>query len=122
MSLTEQQKKRLRGMGHNLKPVILVGAGGLSESLLEEFDRSLAHHELMKIKISLINLCKFKITRTLVILCDSIKISLKLVFKDNNLFAFSNANLSMAFNISDFINGKSDIISIKLYTKDLFSE
>jgi len=53
MSLTEQQKKRLRGMGHNLKPVILVGAGGLSESLLEEFDRSLAHHELMKIKISL---------------------------------------------------------------------
>jgi RNA-binding protein len=40
-------------MGHNLKPVILVGAGGLSESLLEEFDRSLEHHELMKVKISL---------------------------------------------------------------------
>lgn len=53
MSLTEQQKKRLRGMGHNLKPVILVGTGGLSASLLEEFDRSLDHHELMKVKISL---------------------------------------------------------------------
>ena len=36
-----------------MKPVILVGAGGLSASLLEEFDRSLAHHELMKVKISL---------------------------------------------------------------------
>ncbi len=50
MPLTEQQKKRLRGLGHKLKPVIIVGAGGLSESLLEEFDRSLDHHELMKVK------------------------------------------------------------------------
>jgi len=34
-----------------LKPVIIVGAGGLSAALLEEFDRSLAHHELMKVKL-----------------------------------------------------------------------
>ena len=53
MPLTEQQKKRLRGLGHNLKPVILVGAGGLSDSLREEFERSLEHHELMKVKVSL---------------------------------------------------------------------
>ena len=52
MSLTEQQKKRLRGLGHKLKPVITVGTGGLSDSLLEEFERSLEHHELMKIKVN----------------------------------------------------------------------
>jgi RNA-binding protein len=52
MQLTEEQKKRLRGLGHRLKPVVMVGAGGLSVSLLEEFDRSLAHHELMKVKVS----------------------------------------------------------------------
>ena len=52
MNLTEDQKKRLRGLGHKLKPVIIVGAGGLSPTLLEEFDRSLAHHELMKVKLS----------------------------------------------------------------------
>jgi len=52
MPLTEQQKKSLRGLGHQLKPVVMVGAGGLSASLLEEFDRSLAHHELMKVKVS----------------------------------------------------------------------
>ncbi|HFD81605.1 MAG TPA: ribosome assembly RNA-binding protein YhbY [Gammaproteobacteria bacterium] len=52
MTLTEQQKKRLRGLGHKLKPVILVGAGGLSDSLLEEFDRSLEHHELMKVRVN----------------------------------------------------------------------
>ena len=52
MSLVEQQKKRLRGLGHTLKPVIMVGAKGLSKSLLDEFDRSLAHHELIKIKLA----------------------------------------------------------------------
>ena len=52
MPLTDEQKKRLRGLGHKLKPVVMIGAGGLSTSLLEEFDRSLAHHELMKIKVS----------------------------------------------------------------------
>jgi RNA-binding protein len=52
MALTEQQKKTLRGLGHTLKPVILVGSGGLSRSLLEEFERSLEHHELMKVKVS----------------------------------------------------------------------
>lgn len=52
MNLTEEQKKKLRGLGHALKPVIIVGAGGLSDSLLEEFDRSLAHHELMKVKLN----------------------------------------------------------------------
>jgi RNA-binding protein len=52
MILTEQQKKRLRGLGHKLKPVITVGTGGLSESLLAEFESSLEHHELMKVKVS----------------------------------------------------------------------
>jgi len=52
MSLTEQQKKRLRGLGHKLKPVIIVGTGGLSASLLEEFESSLEHHELMKVKVN----------------------------------------------------------------------
>jgi len=53
MTPTEQQKKRLRGIGHKLKPVITVGTGGLSDSLLEEFESSLEHHELMKVKISI---------------------------------------------------------------------
>ncbi len=52
MPLTEQQKKRLRGLGHKLKPVIIVGSGGLSNSLLEEFERSLDHHELMKVRVN----------------------------------------------------------------------
>ncbi|HHH43435.1 MAG TPA: YhbY family RNA-binding protein [Gammaproteobacteria bacterium] len=53
MSLTEPQKKRLRGLGHKLKPVVTIGSGGLSDAVLDEFTRSLDHHELMKLKVNL---------------------------------------------------------------------
>lgn len=52
MSLTEQQKKHLRGLGHKLKPVIMVGQNGLTKALLDEFERSIAYHELIKVKLS----------------------------------------------------------------------
>lgn len=51
MSLSESQKKQLRGLGHRLNPVILVGDAGLSESLLRELDSSLDHHELLKVRV-----------------------------------------------------------------------
>jgi RNA-binding protein len=51
MTLNESQKKYLRGRGHDLKPLIIVGDAGLSESLLAEFDATLAHHELIKVKV-----------------------------------------------------------------------
>ena len=51
MKLTESQKKYLRGLGHRLKPVITVADAGLSESLLKEFESTIAHHELIKVRI-----------------------------------------------------------------------
>ena len=51
MNLSESQKKYLRGRGHELKPLIIVGDAGLSESLLAEYRSTLAHHELMKVKV-----------------------------------------------------------------------
>ncbi len=51
MTLSESQKKYLRGLGHALKPVIMVGDQGLSESLLTEYDSALEHHELIKVKV-----------------------------------------------------------------------
>lgn len=49
--LSETQKKYLRGLGHQLKPVITVGDAGLSESVMKEFDASISHHELIKVRI-----------------------------------------------------------------------
>ncbi len=51
MDLSESQKKYLRGLGHDLKPLIMVGDAGLSESLLIEYEATLAHHELIKVKL-----------------------------------------------------------------------
>lgn len=51
MNLNEHQKKFLRGLGHQLKPLIMVGEAGLSASLLAEFESTLAHHELVKVRV-----------------------------------------------------------------------
>ena len=51
MTLSEAQKKYLRGLGHQLKPVVMIAEGGLSPSLLEEFETSLQHHELIKVSV-----------------------------------------------------------------------
>ena len=51
MELTEHQKKYLRGLGHQLKPLIMVGDAGLSESLLAEYESTLDHHELIKVRV-----------------------------------------------------------------------
>lgn len=51
MSISAKQKRGLRSKAHHLKPIITVGAGGVSESVISELDRSLDHHELLKIKV-----------------------------------------------------------------------
>ena len=51
MDLSEHQKKFLRGLGHQLKPLVMVGDAGLSESLLAEFESTLDHHELIKVRV-----------------------------------------------------------------------
>jgi len=51
MNLTEQQKKFLRGRGHQLKPVIMIGESGLSDSVLAEYESTLDHHELIKVSV-----------------------------------------------------------------------
>jgi len=51
MTLSEAQKKYLRGRGHALKPLIMVGDSGLSDALLAEYESTLDHHELIKVRV-----------------------------------------------------------------------
>ncbi|MFB9886631.1 ribosome assembly RNA-binding protein YhbY [Balneatrix alpica] len=53
MSLSIEEKKRLRGLGHQLKPVVYVSDRGLSEGVVQETDRALEDHELIKVKFSI---------------------------------------------------------------------
>ena len=49
--LSSQQKKSLRGIAHHLDPVVAVSERGLSEGIVEETERALSDHELIKVKV-----------------------------------------------------------------------
>lgn len=49
--LTQAQKKYLRELGHQLKPVVQIGEAGLSDALFREFDSTIGHHELIKVRV-----------------------------------------------------------------------
>jgi len=51
MTLKESQKKFLRGLGHQLKPTLIIADAGLSEAVLREFETTIAHHELIKVRV-----------------------------------------------------------------------
>ncbi len=51
MPLTHDQIKFLRHHAHPLKPVIIVGANGITDNLLVEVVSALQAHELIKIKV-----------------------------------------------------------------------
>jgi RNA-binding protein len=51
MNLTENQRKHLRGLGHALKPVVMIGNAGLTDSVAAEIDAALEHHELIKVRV-----------------------------------------------------------------------
>ncbi len=51
-TLSSNQKRYLRSLAHGLKPVIMVGAKGVTDSLVAELDLALAHHELIKVKVA----------------------------------------------------------------------
>lgn len=51
MAISEAQKKYLRGLGHKLKPVVMIADAGLSESVAKEYETALDHHELIKVSV-----------------------------------------------------------------------
>ena len=51
MKLTNNQKKYLRSLAHDLKPFVMIGQHGLSESVIAEIESTMLKHELIKIKL-----------------------------------------------------------------------
>jgi len=45
-------KQALKAQAHHLKPIILLGAKGLTEAVINETDIALSVHELIKVKIN----------------------------------------------------------------------
>ncbi|MRR15322.1 MAG: ribosome assembly RNA-binding protein YhbY [Deltaproteobacteria bacterium] len=44
------QRKYLRGQAHHLRPLVIIGAKGVTEQLIGSVDLALADHELIKVK------------------------------------------------------------------------
>lgn len=47
-----QEQRRLKAIGHRLKPVLTIAGRGLSGGVLEELERALNDHELIKVRLS----------------------------------------------------------------------
>ncbi|MFW5825112.1 MAG: ribosome assembly RNA-binding protein YhbY [Marinobacter sp.] len=52
MSLSAAQRREYRAIAHNLKPIVIIGDKGLSGGLIQELDRALEDHELIKVKVA----------------------------------------------------------------------
>jgi RNA-binding protein len=50
-TLTGKQRQYLRGLAHPLSPIVRVGKGGVTESVIAETKKSLASHELIKVRV-----------------------------------------------------------------------
>ena len=49
--LSNAQVRFLRGMAHELKPLMQIGNKGLTPAFSAELDAALEHHELVKVKV-----------------------------------------------------------------------
>lgn len=52
MAVNDKQKRYLRGLAHPLKPVVMIGNKGLTDTVLAEIDNALERHELIKVRVS----------------------------------------------------------------------
>ncbi|PKL17170.1 MAG: ribosome assembly RNA-binding protein YhbY [Spirochaetae bacterium HGW-Spirochaetae-5] len=48
--MTGSQKRKLKSLAHKLKPIVLIGQKGITESLVKAVDKALEDHELIKVK------------------------------------------------------------------------
>ena len=51
MTLTNSQKRYLRGLTHHIKPVVMVAEKGLTENVMAAIEEALDRHKLIKVKL-----------------------------------------------------------------------
>jgi len=50
--LSGKQRRWLRGQAHSLKPLVQLGARGLTDAVVAEVDTALEAHELIKVRLA----------------------------------------------------------------------
>ena len=59
MKVTSKQKHYLRALAHSLEPYVIIGKNGLTPSSIVSISKSLASHELIKVKVKVGNKMEF---------------------------------------------------------------
>ena len=49
--ITSKQRSYLKGLAHDLDPIVNVGKGGVTENIMKELDTCLEGRELVKVKL-----------------------------------------------------------------------
>lgn len=52
LSIATDLRRALRARAHDLSPVVLVGAAGVTDAVINEIDRALTAHELVKVRLA----------------------------------------------------------------------
>lgn len=55
LSLTAIQRRALSARAHTINPIVMIGKTGLSAGVINELDRGLSSHELIKVKVQIDN-------------------------------------------------------------------
>lgn len=50
--MNSKQISYLRGLAHNLNPVVMIGNNGMTDNVIKEIELNLNAHELIKIKVA----------------------------------------------------------------------
>ncbi|WP_119393562.1 ribosome assembly RNA-binding protein YhbY [Salinibius halmophilus] len=53
MKLSTADKKKYRTIGHQLDPIVTISENGISEGVINELNRALSDHELIKVKLAI---------------------------------------------------------------------
>ena len=51
IKLTVKQRQYLKGLAHDLDPVVMIGDKGLTDAVVKEINTALTAHELIKIRV-----------------------------------------------------------------------
>jgi RNA-binding protein len=86
--LTGKQLRYLRGLGHHLKPLVMLGREGITDNVIKAAQAVLAAHELVKVKIG--NGCFLQRQEAAAVLADETRSEVVqivgktfLIFRDN---------------------------------------
>lgn len=50
VTLTARERAHLKARAHSLEPIVQIGAGGITDAVINEIDRALQRHELIKVR------------------------------------------------------------------------